>query len=70
MFMARFALHSINIFSDCTTHDDAKNSLRELGLFRLQKRRSRGNLTVFYSYLISSHGVCREGEDKLFLELQ
>jgi len=37
--MARLALYSSNIFSDCTTHDDAKKRLRELGLFKLKKRR-------------------------------
>jgi len=52
--MARLELNSRNMFSDYMTHD-AKKRMREQCLFRLKKRRQRGNHIAIYSYLMGGH---------------
>lgn len=48
---------------------DAKKQLGKQGLFRL-KNRQRRNLIAIYRYLMGgSHGVHREDEAKLLLEI-
>lgn len=56
------------MFSDYMTHD-AKKRLREQCLFRLKKRRQRGNHTVVYSYLMGVTGVYKGDETKPLLEM-
>lgn len=56
------------MFSDYMTHV-AKKRLREQCLFRLKKRRQRGNHTVVYSCLMGVTGVYKGDETKLLLEM-